>query len=101
MRQIQDEAVQLLGVEPFDEAAYDRQKPRSTNMRVDMTKTLSEAVKNAIKELTPEERRRFAELLRRPRRRRPKREFSTKTPLSKSAGNSGAFFCALRRLPLG
>jgi hypothetical protein len=35
-------------------------------MRADMTKQLSEVVKNAIKDLTPEERRRFADLLRRP-----------------------------------
>jgi uncharacterized membrane protein len=66
MRQVQDESARLLGVEPFDEAAFDGQQARINKMRADMTKQLSEVVKNAIKDLTPEERRRFADLLRRP-----------------------------------
>jgi uncharacterized membrane protein len=66
MRQIQDESARLLGVEPFDEAAFDGQQAKVNKMRADMTKKLSEVVKNAIKDLTPEERRRFADLLRRP-----------------------------------
>ena len=53
-------------VEPFDEAAFDGQQAKINKMRADMTKKLSEVVKNAVKDLTPEERRRFAELLRRP-----------------------------------
>jgi predicted outer membrane protein len=67
MRQVQDESARLLGVEPFDEAAFDGQQARINKMRADMTKQLSEVVKNAIKDLTPEERRRFADLLRRPK----------------------------------
>jgi uncharacterized membrane protein len=66
MRQVQDESARLLGVEPFDEAAFDGQQARINKMRADMTKQLSEVVKNAIKDLTPEERRRYADLLRRP-----------------------------------
>jgi Spy/CpxP family protein refolding chaperone len=66
MRQIQDESARLLGVEPFDEAAFDGQQAKVKKMRADMTKKLTEVVKNAIKHLTPEERRRFADLLRRP-----------------------------------
>lgn len=66
IRKIEDEAVQLLGKDPFDESAYDRQVGKITEQRVEMTKKLSQAVKDASKELTPEERRRFAELLRRP-----------------------------------
>ena len=66
MRQIQDESARLLAVEPFDEAAFDGQQAKINKMRADMTKKLSEVVKNAVKDLTPEERQRFAELLRRP-----------------------------------
>ena len=66
MRQVQDESVRLLGVEPFDEAAFDGQQAKINKLRADTTKKLSDAVKNAVKDLTPEERRRFAELLRRP-----------------------------------
>jgi uncharacterized membrane protein len=66
MRQAQDETASLLGAEPFDEAAFDRQEAKINELRADMTKKLSQVVKSAIKDLTPEERRRFAELLRRP-----------------------------------
>lgn len=66
MRQAQDETARLLGTEPFDDAAFDRQQAKINALRADMTKRLSQVVKNAIKDLTPEERRRFAELLRRP-----------------------------------
>ncbi len=66
LRQVQDETARLLAAEPFDEAAFDRQEGRINEMRAHMTRKLSQVVKNAIKDLTPEERGRFAELLRRP-----------------------------------
>lgn len=66
MRQVQDESARLLAVEPFDEAVFDGQQAKINKMRADMTKKLSEGVKNAVKDLTPEERRHFAALLRRP-----------------------------------
>ncbi|MGZ8480511.1 MAG: periplasmic heavy metal sensor [Candidatus Binatia bacterium] len=66
MRQVQDESVRLLSVEPFDEAAFDGQQAKINKLRAETTKKLSDAVKNAVKDLKPEERRRFAELLRRP-----------------------------------
>jgi uncharacterized membrane protein len=66
LRQAQDETATLLGAEPFDEAAFDRQEGKINELRADMTKKLSQVVKSAIKDLTPAERRRFAELLRRP-----------------------------------
>ena len=66
IRKNEEETVQLLGKEPFDESAYDRQVSKISEMRVEMTKQLSQVVKDAIKDLTPEERRRFAGLLRRP-----------------------------------
>ena len=66
LRQAQDETARLLGAETLDEAAFDGQQAKINELRVNMTKKLSQVVKNAIKDLTPEERRRFAELLRRP-----------------------------------
>lgn len=66
MREAQDETARLIGADPFDETAFDRQEAKINALRADMTKKLSQVVKNAIKDLTPEERRRFAELLRRP-----------------------------------
>jgi uncharacterized membrane protein len=66
MRQVQDESVQLLGAEPFDEAAFDGQQAKMNELRANVTKKLSEVVKNTVKDLSPEERRRFADLLRRP-----------------------------------
>ena len=68
IRQAQDDAVQLLGKEPFDERAYDEQVNKINNLRQAMTKKLSQVVKDASKDLSSEERRRFAELLRRPPR---------------------------------
>jgi uncharacterized membrane protein len=60
------EALRLLSAEPFDEAAYDRQVSKIEDMRLQMFKRMAGAVKQAAKEFTPEERRMFAEVLRRP-----------------------------------
>jgi len=66
LREAQDGAVRLLGAEPFDEAAYDEQVMKINELRMGLTKQLSQVVKDAVKDLSPEERRRFAELLQRP-----------------------------------
>jgi uncharacterized membrane protein len=66
LRQAQDDMVGLIGAEPFDPAAFARQEAKIIQFRAETTKQLSQAVKDAVKELTPEERRRFAEILRRP-----------------------------------
>jgi uncharacterized membrane protein len=66
MRKAQDNALQLLGAESFDEAALDRQEAKINGLRAQMSKQLSQSVKSAIKDLSPEERRRFAQMLRRP-----------------------------------
>ena len=66
MRKAQDEAIQVLGAESFDEAALDRQEAKINELRAKMSKQLSQSVKLAIKDLSPEERRRFAQMLRRP-----------------------------------
>jgi uncharacterized membrane protein len=66
MRKAQDEAIQVLGGESFDEAALDRQEAKINELRAKMSKQLSQSVKLAIKDLSPEERRHFAQMLRRP-----------------------------------
>jgi uncharacterized membrane protein len=66
MRKAQDEAIQVLGAESFDEAALDRQEVKINELRARISKQLSQSVKSAIKDLSPEERRRFAQMLRRP-----------------------------------
>ena len=65
MRKAQDEAIQVLDAESFDEAALDRQEAKINELRAQMSKQLSQSVKLAIKDLSPEERRRFSQMLRR------------------------------------
>jgi uncharacterized membrane protein len=66
IRQAEAEAVDLLGRETFDEATYDRQVGKINEMRLSMTNQLAQLVKDATKDLSAAERRRFADLLRRP-----------------------------------
>ncbi len=66
IRKAEDEVVQLLGKENFDEAAYDSQVSQINELRQNMTRQLSQVVKDATKDLSVSERRRFADLLRRP-----------------------------------
>src|SRR6185295_18867289 len=66
IRQAEDDAVQLLGKENFDEAAYDKQISNINELRQNMTRELSQVVKDSIKDLPASERRHFADLLRRP-----------------------------------
>ena len=66
IRQAEDQAVDLLGRETFDETAYDSQVNKINEMRQSMTKQLAQVVKDATKDLSAAERRHFADLLRRP-----------------------------------
>ena len=60
------EAIRLLGGEPFDEAAYDRQVRKIEELRAEMFKRMGQLIKQTAKELTPEERRMLADVFRRP-----------------------------------
>ena len=60
------ETLRLLGTEPFDEAAYDRQLRRIEELRAEMFKSMGQLIKQTAKELSPEERRMLADVLRRP-----------------------------------
>lgn len=68
-RQMDDaraEALRLLAAEPFDEAAYDRQLSKIDELREDMFRRMGQTIKQIVREFSPEERRMFADLLRRP-----------------------------------
>ena len=60
------ETLRLLGAEPFDEAAYDRQVKKIQELRGEMFKQMGQEFKRTAKELSPDERRMLADLLRRP-----------------------------------
>jgi uncharacterized membrane protein len=60
------EALRVLGAERFDEVAYDREVTKFDQLREQMFKQIGQAIKEAAKELSPEERRMFADVLRRP-----------------------------------
>ncbi len=60
------ETLRLLSTEPFDEVAYDRQVGRIEELRADMFKSMGQLIKQTAKELSSEERRMLAEILRRP-----------------------------------
>lgn len=61
-----NEALRLISAEPFDETAYDRQVNKIDELREEMFKRMSQAIKQTIAKLSPEERRMFADVLRRP-----------------------------------
>ena len=60
------EALRVLGAERFDEAAYDREVTKFDQLREQMFKQIGQAIKESAKELSPDERRMFADVLRRP-----------------------------------
>lgn len=60
------EALRVLGAERFDEAAYDREVAKFDQLREQMFKQSGQAIKEAAKELSPDERRMLADVLRRP-----------------------------------
>ena len=66
MESARAEALRLLGSQPFDEAAYDQQVSKIDGLREEMFKRMGQVVKQTAKELTPEERRMFADVLQRP-----------------------------------
>ena len=66
IRTAQDEAMRILGAERFDDTAYHRQVAKINQLRVETTDRLSKAAKEAALGLPPDERNKFAELLRRP-----------------------------------
>jgi uncharacterized membrane protein len=60
------EAIRLLSADAFDEAAYDRQVSKIEELRAETFKRMGQVIKKTAKEISPEERRMLAEVLRRP-----------------------------------
>jgi len=61
-----EEALVIIGNDPFDEAAYDRQVGKINDLQLERFQKTGQVVKEIVKELPAEERRLFAEVLRRP-----------------------------------
>jgi uncharacterized membrane protein len=66
LRAEREETLGILSAEPFDEAAYDRQVSKIDALQLQMFKKTGQVVKEIAKELSAEERRIFAQILRRP-----------------------------------
>lgn len=66
MRQARNEAIRLLVAEPFDEAAYDSQLVKVNELRGQMSKRMSDDMKELVKGLPPEQRTAVGEMLKRP-----------------------------------
>ena len=62
IREARDESIQIVIAETFDEAAFDRQVKKINDLRVQMADILKEAAKN----LPPDQRRALGETMRRP-----------------------------------
>ena len=60
------EALVIIGNDPFDEGAYDRQVAKINDLQLQMLQKMGQVVKGIVKSLPLEERRLFAQVLRRP-----------------------------------
>ena len=61
-----NQALQLMSAQTFDEAAYDQQVKKFDELREETFQRMSHVIKQVVKDLTPDDRRTLAELLRRP-----------------------------------
>jgi uncharacterized membrane protein len=66
LRVAREQTLSTLSAEPFDEGAYDRQVGKIHELQLQMFKKMGQVVKEIAKELSVEERRNFAQILRRP-----------------------------------
>jgi uncharacterized membrane protein len=66
IRITREETLSILSADPFDEAAYDQHVSKIDDLQLQMFKKMGLVVKEIAKDLTPAERRRFAQMLRRP-----------------------------------
>ncbi len=64
--EIRAETLRLLAAEPFDAAAYDAQLRKMEDLRIRMIKSIGERIRQTVQELSADERRMLADLLRRP-----------------------------------
>lgn len=66
IEQARGEALQLLSTEPFDQHAYNDQVTKIEELRIAMSKRMGQKIKELAEELSPDERRMLADVLRRP-----------------------------------
>jgi uncharacterized membrane protein len=66
IRRAREEALRIIAAEPFDEAAYDRQVDRISELRRALFKRMSDQMKETIKALPPDQRKAVADLFKRP-----------------------------------
>ena len=66
IQEARNETIHVFIAEPFDEAAYDRQVSKITDLRVQLAKRMAASMKEAAKELPPEQRQALAEAFKRP-----------------------------------
>jgi uncharacterized membrane protein len=66
MRQARNQAIDLLIAEPLDEVAYDKQLIQISQLRAQISKRVSDALKELVRELPPEQRTAVGEMLKRP-----------------------------------
>ncbi|HEY1267431.1 MAG TPA: periplasmic heavy metal sensor [Candidatus Binatia bacterium] len=66
IRQAREETLKILAADPFDEAAYDRQVNRISELRRGMFEHMSDNIKAIVKTLPPEQRKAVADLFKRP-----------------------------------
>jgi uncharacterized membrane protein len=66
LRAAREETLGILSADPFEEAAYDRQVSTIHDLQLQMFKKMGQVVKEIAKELSADERRNFAQILRRP-----------------------------------
>jgi uncharacterized membrane protein len=66
IRAAREEALKIIAAEPFDEAAYDRQVNKISELRRGMFEHMSDNIKAIVKTLPPEQRKAVADLFKRP-----------------------------------
>lgn len=66
IRVAREQALHILGADPFDEAAFDRQVGQFDDLQLQMFKRMAQVIKEIAPGLSAEERRLFADMLRRP-----------------------------------
>ena len=66
MRQARNQAMDLLVAEPLDEAAYDKQLIQISQLRGQISKRVSDDLKELVRGLPPEQRAAVGEVLKRP-----------------------------------
>jgi uncharacterized membrane protein len=66
MRQARNQAIDLLIAEPWDEAAYDKQLIQISQLRAQISKRVSDDLKELVRGLPPEQRTAVGEVLKRP-----------------------------------